>query len=213
MGGENSVWKTAAACLIGSSPRGRGKLNRRRHGQGGLGLIPAWAGKTGALEGGHVCVPAHPRVGGENHEVQSVRAVDPGSSPRGRGKPRSSVRSGVAWGLIPAWAGKTWPFHVHMVTAGAHPRVGGENIVRSFRSIGRAGSSPRGRGKRRFQVSAWSVVRLIPAWAGKTSRTSVSHAAPRAHPRVGGENAIIAPSRRASSGSSPRGRGKHTPHD
>ena len=31
----------------GSSPRGRGKLHRYRHGQGRHGLIPARAGKTG----------------------------------------------------------------------------------------------------------------------------------------------------------------------
>ena len=70
----------------------------------------------------------------------------------------------------------------------AHPRVGGEN--------------------ERGGVIVCHVVWLIPAWAGKTSRTSASHAAPRAHPRVGGENAFQAAKRVAARGSSPRGRGK-----
>ena len=51
----------------------------------------------------------------------------------------------------------------------AHPRVGGEN----FRSAGavrfRAGSSPRGRGKLAPVIPTLMEIRLIPAWAGKTT--------------------------------------------
>ena len=70
-----------------------------------------------------------------------------GSSPRGRGKPRSSGPFHDGSRLIPAWAGKTPepPPPVHMVTA--HPRVGGENRVRGHGPQDRRGSSPRGRGK------------------------------------------------------------------
>ena len=70
------------------------------------------------------------------------------------------------------------------------------------------GSSPRGRGKRKPGEYLRMKDGLIPAWAGKTSRWSLSRPCRAAHPRVGGEN----PSRRSwlvrPGGSSPRGRGK-----
>ena len=50
--------------------------------------------------------------------------------------------------------------------------------------------------------------RLIPAWAGKTFCVVVWLVAHRAHPRVGGENAVLSRYSTAIFGSSPRGRGK-----
>ena len=56
-------------------------------------------------------------------------------------------------------------------------------------------------------TTGWPV-RLIPAWAGKTSATWFLHLRSPAHPRMGGENAepdgLVDPD----AGSSPRGRGK-----
>ena len=66
VGGENDTPLEIALLMPGSSPRGRGKRGRRQGLDHGLGLIPAWAGKTG--EGVDVLskTRAHPRVGGEN---------------------------------------------------------------------------------------------------------------------------------------------------
>ena len=74
----------------------------------------------------------------------------------------------------------------------AHPRVGGENSRSSRARISPGGSSPRGRGKRRRGHPAQPVHRLIPAWAGKTSRHACRSCPTSAHPRVGGENGIRA---------------------
>ena len=56
-------------------------------------------------------------------------------------------------------------------------------------------------------TTGWPV-RLIPAWAGKTSATWFLRLRSPAHPRMGGENAepdgLVDPD----AGSSPRGRGK-----
>ena len=51
-------------------------------------------------------------------------------------------------------------------------------------------------------------MRLIPAWAGKTSGVSSTRAIFRAHPRVGGENLSSVALVGRHVGSSPRGRGK-----
>ena len=91
----------------------------------------------------------------------------------------------------------------------AHPRVGGENRKRGVRASEATGSSPRGRGKPRAIVRGILGNRLIPAWAGKTKRTSLIQARRTAHPRVGGENRQGHTARQRRRGSSPRGRGKH----
>ena len=90
----------------------------------------------------------------------------------------------------------------------AHPRSRGENQERPDDIDRPRGSSPLTRGKRLHAGPRRVPLRLIPAHAGKTARTSASHAAPRAHPRSRGENLIplIKPS--MIDGSSPLTRGK-----
>ena len=131
---------------------------------------------------------AHPRVGGENATTTRRTSATIGSSPRGRGKPPVDPELGDRVGLIPAWAGKTARAQSAAPTAGAHPRVGGENPSPASAGAVQVGSSPRGRGKRRHHRPALRDQRLIPAWAGKTPGSSSS--------------------RRWRRGSSPRGRGK-----
>ena len=73
----------------------------------------------------------------------------------------------------------------------AHPRVGGENGYSPNAGIRTSGSSPRGRGKRILSQRGDTDKRLIPAWAGKTEWVDAPAAAAQAHPRVGGENALV----------------------
>ena len=91
--------------------------------------------------------PAHPRVGGENPKTRSEALPDPGSSPRGRGKPSWTGGWEGESRLIPAWAGKTLAGFPLPMTQAAHPRVGGENPKTRSEALPDPGSSPRGRGK------------------------------------------------------------------
>ena len=111
--------------------------------------------------------------------------------------------------LIPAWAGKTFGNVRHRAGEGAHPRVGGENRVKGVAAVQLRGSSPRGRGKRLIPRSRQTWDRLIPAWAGKTSKRTRRSLTFSAHPRVGGENQAAPGDEGPPAGSSPRGRGKH----
>ena len=151
---------------------------------------------------------AHPRVGGENDGAVGHADCGEGSSPRGRGKLRFASSMGRASRLIPAWAGKTLSTSPTSWPGWAHPRVGGENGSRSPHTGASRGSSPRGRGKRRFIWVFLTSRGLIPAWAGKTPITVAGCRRSRAHPRVGGENPREALTRSSQGGSSPRGRGK-----
>ena len=132
----------------------------------------------------------------------------PGSSPRGRGKPRHQARRLPARGLIPARAGKTFAVVLPRVLATAHPRAGGENYCICGETRHASGSSPRGRGKLHSGIQASVEIRLIPARAGKTGPALFAGWRVAAHPRAGGENAVCSSSTRSTSGSSPRGRGK-----
>ena len=188
MGGENLGISAYDAQGQGSSPRGRGKriLDARFGGQ--VGLIPAWAGKTGAVQVETGKPRAHPRVGGENSTPLAASWAVMGSSPRGRGKRAHSLRLALQPGLIPAWAGKTPCSRAPSGLPPAHPRVGGENLPDEIATCQAGGSSPRGRGKLRGVLHGDLDFRLIPAWAGKTPHTPCLLSSGTAHPRVGGEN-------------------------
>ena len=126
-GGEN---QTPVVCLlqdIGSSPRGRGKLEPRAGATPSAGLIPARAGKTLPVVKWSFSTWAHPRAGGENSRINRPASAARGSSPRGRGKLREARVPLGGRGLIPARAGKTGRFRREGGHTRAHPRAGGEN--------------------------------------------------------------------------------------
>ena len=211
VGGENPRTTRAPRTRTGSSPRGRGKRPLTNGFRVGGGLIPAWAGKTGGSAPAFGGAWAHPRVGGENGTASPQVMCAQGSSPRGRGKRGVVGWLGRAWGLIPAWAGKTSLCPPRSRKAPAHPRVGGENALPDADCVDRTGSSPRGRGKLRPRPGRQDVCRLIPAWAGKTRALDGDRGGLGAHPRVGGENGRTITGYRRRYGSSPRGRGKPAP--
>ena len=188
VGGENRDRRRYRDRSAGSSPRGRGKRSTEGEGRRRDRLIPAWAGKTASTPRAGTSPAAHPRVGGENSTTPGRRLAETGSSPRGRGKRRNSATPNVRWGLIPAWAGKTYPKCPRPIGGRAHPRVGGENQRPPALRGGQTGSSPRGRGKPRISPVNVAPPGLIPAWAGKTQACFPDGRRYRAHPRVGGEN-------------------------
>ena len=148
VGGENLSRPRGWGKSPGSSPRGRGKPHGARSGIPRDGLIPAWAGKTSSSASPRPPSRAHPRVGGENGNGPTAGNPMYGSSPRGRGKLILPCELRYMFGLIPAWAGKTWRSWCQWCWWGAHPRVGGENCL-AFACC---------------SLTTW----LIPAWAGKT---------------------------------------------
>ena len=197
---------------LGSSPHGRGKLPESVKGEGGQGLIPAWAGKTSCITVGSPEPEAHPRMGGENLPRVAWATVGAGSSPRGRGKLHHAEAPIQQIRLIPARAGKTTPDASRSFSYQAHPRAGGENFGELAGEFAASGSSPRGRGKRTPRTAALDKARLIPARAGKTTRGRRRRWPCPAHPRAGGENSPRFFPPRTPRGSSPRGRGKLAGH-
>ena len=113
-------------------------------------------------------------------------------------------------GLIPAHAGKTLCGGGRGHGGGAHPRSRGENLLNRGSELGPKGSSPLTRGKRRAGHVGGRRTRLIPAHAGKTTRSLKPSTGSRAHPRSRGENCDRSRTRPSVEGSSPLTRGKQT---
>ena len=173
-----------------------------------LGLIPAHAGKTKPDPGLYGQTAAHPRSRGENAFESMGGGQGIGSSPLTRGKPKCGLHGAERRRLIPAHAGKT----SDSLSAGrrptAHPRSRGENVLPDRDSPICQGSSPLTRGKPVLQFSELSVVRLIPAHAGKTSPYGQRGPGGPAHPRSRGENRTMTLRLERDGGSSPLTRGK-----
>ena len=206
--GENRGRGRHQCLRSGSSPLTRGKHEDEEFRVLAVRLIPAHAGKTPDPEGSHKYVGAHPRSRGENGGRPASRTRRMGSSPLTRGKPCCSLTTLVSIGLIPAHAGKTWPWPRPCRLRGAHPRSRGENIKSARGSVIDWGSSPLTRGKRAASDEKPARGRLIPAHAGKTPRWSPRPPGRPAHPRSRGENQKAAIEEQKGKGSSPLTRGK-----
>ena len=134
---------------------------------------------------------------------ESARAGDPDSGATDTDPdPREALAAAI-------WAGNTRrPRQAGAGTAG-HPRVGGEHDMHKLPIQPISGSSPRGRGTLCHGSFRESALRVIPAWAGNTTRLLPEYTLCTGHPRVGGEHPSVSAANPARSGSSPRGRGTH----
>ena len=186
--GENSLAAQDTEPQWGSSPRVRGKPRFGARDEPAWGLIPACAGKTSGTAPVRAHGRAHPRVCGENATGAGGKGWVGGSSPRVRGKLRQVRRDRRRSRLIPACAGKTSPERACRTRTRAHPRVCGENPMRSACAAWPWGSSPRVRGKPSGHRHCHRSPGLIPACAGKTASWASPGRGTRAHPRVCGEN-------------------------
>ena len=89
----------------------------------------------------------------------------------------------------------------------AHPRWRGEHLTPPDWAAGVSGSSPLARGAHELERHFSPGVRLIPAGAGNTARTSTCGSATWAHPRWRGEHSKSGPALQQFGGSSPLARG------
>ena len=88
----------------------RGKELLRRGVEEGVGITPAYAGKSVYLVNQSQVEKDHPRVCGEKHLARSVLPPVVGSPPRMRGKDAQPSENGVYFGITPAYAGKSTVF-------------------------------------------------------------------------------------------------------
>ena len=167
--GENFFKIIDVIKTAGTSPRMRGKLFCTAYGSHLPGNIPAHAGKTPFAPTRAIGFREHPRACGENLFHLEVGVESEGTSPRMRGKLLIGMSRRVPGRNIPAHAGKTLCPMLQALSPEEHPRACGENFPRAFPGRGITGTSPRMRGKLTRDGNWLTIVRNIPAHAGKTS--------------------------------------------
>ena len=146
--GEHGMADIGDAFNSGSSPRMRGTHMFGIGGQGGKGIIPAYAGNTLFYSTIVVSMGDHPRVCGEHICSGSYVITVPGSSPRMRGTLQRRPQCHFTAGIIPAYAGNTGGNVIPFTDVTDHPRVCGEHYPESAICGHNRGSSPRMRGTR-----------------------------------------------------------------
>ena len=110
--------------------------------------------------------------------------------------------------ITPAYAGKRSDRGVGSTTVRDHPRLCGEKQLRDNFLRQGAGSPPPMRGKAFPVYSARAVLRITPAYAGKSGKRSGRIGAAEDHPRLCGEKGRPPKMSRPSTGSPPPMRGK-----
>ena len=183
------------------APESRGRLARKR------GIIPAYAGSTRILGSRPARRPDHPRIRGEHWFGLGGAADRGGSSPHTRGARILADPVSGPGRIIPAYAGSTVTFLLRRYWPEDHPRIRGEHFRPGPTPSRTSGSSPHTRGAHTHTLISASNPRIIPAYAGSTSRTTTRASAPSDHPRIRGEHADIIIFRSIAAGSSPHTRG------
>ena len=111
----------------GSSPRMRGAHDPAGRPGQRLGIIPADAGSTNALNAANSLNENHPRGCGEHYCHSVIVGTPMGSSPRMRGAQPETVKLPMVIGIIPADAGSTITKAFRFDPDGDHPRGCGEH--------------------------------------------------------------------------------------
>ena len=111
----------------GSSPHMRGTLRASFLNCSMTGIIPAYAGNTLSMKSGIGLYGDHPRICGEHRwrVLRSGRSL--GSSPHMRGTLHPPSGRQQPAGIIPAYAGNTFPGSRLRWSRGDHPRICGEH--------------------------------------------------------------------------------------
>ena len=172
-----------------------------------LGSSPHTRGARSPSPSESILVRIIPAYAGSTIVSFTTKPASPGSSPHTRGARHAKPPPVVGGRIIPAYAGSTDHPHLSFAVFRDHPRIRGEHQSGPDDVLSQIGSSPHTRGARCLSARSWSPARIIPAYAGSTTKCSKSRWPKTDHPRIRGEHGLVRPSLRGSSGSSPHTRG------
>ena len=133
--------------LSGSPPRTRGEVFRRTVDVQGVGITPAYAGRSWCRVLAEYGIGDHPRVRGEKIIWPPAVHIGQGSPPRTRGEDDEYNVLGIGPRITPAYAGRSERYAGHRHPQEDHPRVRGEKTALSSIVWKKKGSPPRTRGE------------------------------------------------------------------
>ena len=145
----------------------RGKAFCDRHSVDQVGITPAYAGKSQKTALQKLPRQDHPRLCGEKGNNEVCGWVTGGSPPPMRGKDDITSFYNSAYGITPAYAGKS----LNSLHAASffwdHPRLCGEKTEAALRTLEAKGSPPPMRGKAFRWIHVVPCQGITPAYAGK----------------------------------------------
>ena len=132
--------------LAGSPPLARGTAHNVDADHADTGITPACAGNSESARDGQTAAEDHPRLRGEQKEIQKVHKFWEGSPPLARGTGGLYARFTPAGRITPACAGNSAPLAARDTTTADHPRLRGEQQAALFVYASFGGSPPLARG-------------------------------------------------------------------
>ena len=177
-----------------------------------IGITPAYAGKSRQFFISSGVTEDHPRLCGEKSLVRQFPASGSGSPPPMRGKASSFRISSPCCRITPAYAGKSSLQIRHRIHLWDHPRLCGEKFLMGGMLSPLVGSPPPMRGKGHRFFFRQDLVRITPAYAGKSPGHTNITSTYGDHPRLCGEKTDTFIHFVLLSGSPPpmRGKGNHS---
>ena len=145
---------------------------------------------------------------GEKISMEILVPYISGSPPHVRGKDAVKRHSARGFGITPAYAGKSRGCPAACILRRDHPRVCGEKALLCLSLQQILGSPPRMRGKAFPSIKTILLMRITPAYAGKSYLIGTGLSDTKDQPRVCGEKTVLDLSRLVEQGSPPRMRGK-----
>ena len=207
MRGEQ-VGKIAHVCpQLGSPPLARGTVRILEDNGTYVGITPACAGNSNR----YICRLSrggdHPRLRGEQQELNYHASMIEGSPPLARGTGRCGRVLAVVTGITPACAGNSLHREKNTVQSRDHPRLRGEQYTYRPVPLQAVGSPPLARGTVRSYASTVRDTGITPACAGNRPFRAPRILRRWDHPRLRGEQAARNALNSKSPGSPPLARG------
>ena len=186
--GEHIITVVSSSIRHDSPPRVRGAHHIGDQNPWKVRLTPACAGSTLRLRVRCSHQATHPRVCGEHGTMVTPSGSTFDSPPRVRGARPAGAVHPLGVRLTPACAGSTPASRSPTWPRPTHPRVCGEHVISSRRSVQSVDSPPRVRGAPGPVDVDASEHRLTPACAGSTHDQFPRVRRALTHPRVCGEH-------------------------
>ena len=145
-------------------------------------ITPAYAGKSSPIVKSIAKLKDHPRLCGEKYDPDNEFDEEYGSPPPMRGKVPTPFPTCEQIRITPAYAGKSNVGMINIRSEGDHPRLCGEKFTARNRSPDMTGSPPPMRGKDKSGAVISRLVRITPAYAGKSEMKSSPISSPIGSP-------------------------------
>ena len=189
--GEDAKLSHVVANLLETPPLTRGRPGVSFGVLDSIRNTPAYAGKT-HLRSQRASTPEkHPRLRGEDSHPLSSQLCPAETPPLTRGRPLSFDTVALCGRKHPRLRGEDAKTIRRREACWKHPRLRGEDEVGCISICQAQETPPLTRGRPTYGYTSKGLKRNTPAYAGKTSASSISFLLDEKHPRLRGEDKSV----------------------